>query len=54
MSINLSDGLGYRTLTPGTPLTVTYASSGLKEWIYRLQVTGGSYLYAHSLVAVGH
>lgn len=52
LSINVSDGLGYRTLTPGTPLSVNYSSSGLKEWTYRLQIAGGTYLYAHSLVGV--
>jgi hypothetical protein len=44
----------YRTFTPGTPLTVSYNTPGLKEWTYRMQISGGSYLYAHSLVMVGN
>ncbi len=52
LSINVSDGLGYRTLIPGTPLAVSYSTTGTKEWTYRLALSGGTYLYGHSVVTV--
>lgn len=48
-----NDGAGYRPLTPGTPLNVSYTTTGSKEWIYRLKLTDGSYLYAHSKIWIG-
>lgn len=53
ININVSDGLGYRTLMPGTALNVSYTTAGNKEWTYRLQLTDGSYLYAHSKIWIG-
>lgn len=53
LSIDAGDGLGYRTLTPGTVLTLSYSSPGLKEWKYRLTLSGSNYLYAHSVIAIG-
>lgn len=53
ININVNDGLGYRTLTPGTALSVSYSTTGSKEWIYRLKLTDGTYLYAHSKVWIG-
>lgn len=53
ININVNDGAGYRTLTPGAPLNVSYTTTGSKEWIYRLKLTNGTYLYAHSKVWIG-
>ncbi len=53
ININVNDGLGYRTLTPGTALNVSYTTTGNKEWTYRLKLTDGTYLYAHSKVWIG-
>jgi hypothetical protein len=53
ISIDLGDGLGFRELTPGTPLSVRYESGGLKEWTYQLQLNNCGQLYAHSLFSVG-
>jgi hypothetical protein len=52
LSINTNDGLGYRILTPGTSLSVNYLTAGIKEWTYRLALTAGGYLYAHSFVEI--
>lgn len=53
INIDVNDGAGYRTLTPGTPLNISYTTTGSKEWKYRLKLTDGSYLYAHSKVWIG-
>ncbi len=53
ININVNDGLGYRALTPGTELNVSYSTTGTKEWTYRLKLTDGTYLYAHSKVWIG-
>ena len=52
ISLNLSDGNGYRTLVPGTALNINYADTGYKEWTYRLTLTNNSILYAHSKIHV--
>lgn len=52
ISVNVSDGSGYRTLIPGTPLSVSYADTGYKEWTYKLTLTNSSVLYAHSQIHV--
>jgi hypothetical protein len=52
LSIDLGDGQGYRAITVGQPITVNYADTGTKEWIYRLQLTSGQYLYSHSQVRI--
>jgi len=52
MSIDFNDGQGYRTLTAGQQLTLNYADTGTKIWKYRLQLSGGQYLYCHSQVKI--
>lgn len=52
LSINFNDGLGYRSISTGSPLTVSYGAGGAKQWIYRLAISGGGYLYAHSYVNI--
>ena len=52
ISIDLDDGQGYRSLTVGQPITLNYADTGMKVWKYRLQLTGGQYLYSHSQVRI--
>lgn len=52
MSIDMSDGLGYRALTPGTTVSVNYSDTGRKEWKFRLNLTHGTYLYSHASVRI--
>jgi hypothetical protein len=52
LSINVNDGLGYRTLTPGVAMAVNYSSSGTKEWLYRLTLVGGALRYGHSRIII--
>ncbi len=52
ISVDVNDGNGYRTLTPGVPLSVNYADTGYKEWTYKLTLTNASNLYAHSSVHI--
>lgn len=52
INIDLSDGQGYRTLMPGQLLSVSYADTGRKEWKFRLSLTNGAYLYAHTSVLI--
>ncbi|RYG30837.1 MAG: hypothetical protein EOO01_36215, partial [Chitinophagaceae bacterium] len=46
-SVDFADGLGFRTLTLGTPLSVSYSSEGIKEWKFRVNLTGGIVRNAH-------
>lgn len=48
----MSDGLGYRTLTPGQSLNVNYTDTGRKEWKFRLTLTGGTNLYSHASMLI--
>jgi hypothetical protein len=43
ISADFHDGLGYRTVTPGTPINVTYADTGVYKWTYRINVAGINY-----------
>jgi hypothetical protein len=43
LSVDFNDGLGYRTITPGIPLNVTYSDTGVYKWIYRINVAGVNY-----------
>jgi hypothetical protein len=52
ISIDVGDGLGYRTLTPDANLPINYSGPGNKEWIYRATLTAGGFLYAHSRVTI--
>jgi hypothetical protein len=53
ISIDVGDGAGYRTLTPGVDLPVNYTNSGTYEWKYRITLVAGGYHHAHSLVTIG-
>ncbi len=52
ISIDLGDGQGYRSLTIGQPIYLNYTDTGIKIWKYRLQLSGGQYLYSHSQVRI--
>ena len=52
MQLDAGDGVGYRTLTVGQPLTINYADTGLKQWTYKLTISGGAILYSHSEIQI--
>lgn len=52
ISINFGDGVGYRTITPGQQITLTYADTGQKVWTFRLRLTNNTYLYSHTDIQV--
>uniref|UniRef100_UPI0040498DDA T9SS type A sorting domain-containing protein n=1 Tax=Flavobacterium sp. TaxID=239 RepID=UPI0040498DDA len=52
IQIDANDGLGYRTTTFGQILSVTYTSSGLKSWKYKITLNNGQILYSHSKIII--
>ena len=52
ISIDFADGAGYRSITAGQSVSLNYADTGTKAWVFRLSLTNGSYLYSHSDVYV--
>jgi hypothetical protein len=52
IQIDAGDGLGYRTITPGTALPVMYADTGLKTWNFKLILTNNTTLQSHSQITV--
>ncbi len=52
MQLDAGDGAGYRTLTVGQPLSINYADTGLKQWTYKLTISGGAILYSHSEIQI--
>lgn len=52
IQIDANDGLGYRTTTFGQNLSVTYTTSGLKHWLYKVTLSNGQILYSHSKIII--
>ncbi len=52
IQVDAGDGLGYRTITTGTPLPVMYADTGLKTWNFKVFLTNSTVLQSHSQVTV--
>lgn len=52
IQLDAGDGAGYRILTPGQPLMINYADTGLKQWTYKLTTSGGAILYSHSQIII--
>lgn len=52
IAIDFNDGSGYQTTTFGQLKTVTYSTSGLKEWKYKLTLTSGQILHSHSKIFI--
>jgi len=52
IQVDAGDGLGYRTLTPGTALSVTYTAAGLKTLNFKVTLTTGTILQSHSQITV--
>jgi len=52
IEIDAGDGLGYRTLVPGTSVNISYSSVGYKTLTYKINLIAGGSLYSHSKVYV--
>jgi hypothetical protein len=53
IAIDFDNGQGYQTLTMGQALAVTYTTTGMKTWKYRLNLTNGTVLYNQSKIQIG-
>ncbi len=54
INVDFNDGLGYRTITAGVAVNLSYADTGLKVWKFRLQLTNSQYLYSQSQVKISN
>lgn len=52
LHLNAGDGQGYRTVTMGQPIYVTYPDTGRKVLTYKLALSNGSQLYSHSEIHI--
>jgi hypothetical protein len=52
IEIDAGDGLGYRTIAPGSSLPVSYADTGMKAWNFKLYLTDNSILQSHTQLHV--
>ncbi len=50
IQFNADDGLGYRALPYNTSLSLNYADTGWKHWMFKITLTSGQLLYSHSKV----
>lgn len=48
IAADFNDGTGYRTLTMGQQLTISYADTGTKAWTFKLILTNNSVLYSQT------
>jgi hypothetical protein len=48
IAVDFGDGNGYRTITLDQVLTVSYANGGQKNWIFKLNLTGGGMLQSQT------
>jgi hypothetical protein len=51
IAINFNDGSGYRTIAKDMPITVSYADTGTKSWLFKLTTTT-AVLYSQTQVQV--
>ncbi|WP_290475803.1 MULTISPECIES: T9SS type A sorting domain-containing protein [unclassified Leeuwenhoekiella] len=52
VQIDLDDGQGYRNINFGQELSLSYTSSGVKTWKFKLIRSTGSALYGHTQIAI--
>ena len=52
IQIDAGDGLGYRNIMPGNSLKVSYSDTGRKVWNFKVSLTNGTILQAHSQICV--
>ncbi len=47
IQMDAGDGLGYRTVTMGTQISLNYADTGWKHWIFKVSLTNSQQLFSH-------
>lgn len=52
LQFDAGDGLGYRTVTIGQNISVTYSNFGVKEIKFKLNLTDGTTLYSRSKIEI--
>lgn len=52
IQVDAGDGLGYRTLTVGTDLPVSYADTGMKVLNFKINLANSTVLQSHSLLHI--
>lgn len=52
VEFDADDGRGYKVITKGGSLSVTYSSGGVKDLKMKAKLSNGSYLYCHSLAKI--
>ena len=50
IQFDANDGQGYRNILFDVPLTLNYADTGWKHWVFKVNLTNGQQLYSHSKV----
>lgn len=50
LQFDAGDGEGYRTLTFDEPLSLNYADTGWKHWVFKITLTNNQQLFSHSKV----
>jgi hypothetical protein len=50
IQFDAADGLGYRTIQYNTPVSLNYADTGWKRWVFKITMTSGQQLFSHSKV----
>jgi hypothetical protein len=50
IQFDAANGQGYRTIQYNTPISLNYADTGWKHWIFRITLTNNQQLYSHSKV----
>ncbi|MCK9404151.1 MAG: hypothetical protein M0Q26_12200 [Chitinophagaceae bacterium] len=48
IAVDFNDGAGYRTITIGQAINISYADTGRKTWTFRLTHTNNTNLYSHT------
>lgn len=48
IAVDFNDGAGYRTITIGQAINISYADTGRKTWTFRLTLTNNTNLYSHT------
>jgi hypothetical protein len=52
VQLNADDGRGYLPIPFDTPVGLTYATTGLKHWLFKVTLTTGQQLFSHSKVYI--
>lgn len=47
IQMDAGDGAGYRTVTMGTQISLSYADTGWKRWVFKVTLTNNQQLYSH-------